>query len=320
MTESLVVTTTRMGTTITMQLVGHGMTASARAERAAAIARADQWFERVTDVCSRFDTRSELAQLSTRMHEAVKVSDLLYEAVGFALAVAEDSGGAFDPTVGHRLSALGFNRNYQSGKLVHAPFEVDPNATYRDVQLDREHRTITIHRPLILDLGAVAKGLAVDMAARELQPFENFAIDAGGDGYFGGTNAVGDPWSVGIRHPRLEGALLATVRVSNAAVCTSGDYERRSPVDPTRHHLMDPRAEVDATALASATVIAPTAMVSDALSTTAFVLGSGPGMAFLNAHDVDGLLVTPSIGRFETAGFLTVHRFDPPLAVGADER
>ena len=85
---------------------------------------------------------------------------------------------------------------------------------------------MTLHRPLLLDLGAVAKGLAIDMAARELQPFENFAIDAGGDLYFGGCNAAGEPWSVGIRHPRGDG-LLDTLRVSDAAVCTSGDYERR---------------------------------------------------------------------------------------------
>ncbi|MCX5768307.1 MAG: FAD:protein FMN transferase [Gemmatimonadetes bacterium] len=320
MTESLVVTTARMGTTVTIQIVGPGHTAIARAERSAAIARADRWFERVTDVCSRFDPRSELAQLSTRVGETVKVRDLLYEAVGFALAVAEDSGGAFDPTVGHRLSTLGFNRNYQSGTLVQTPFEVDPDATYRDVVLDRERRTITIRRPLVLDLGAVAKGLAVDMAARELQPFENFAIDAGGDGYFGGSNAAGEPWSVGIRHPRIEGTLIETVRVSNAAVCTSGDYERLSPVDPTRHHLIDPRAKVGATTVASATVIAPTAMVADAFSTTAFVLGAAPGLAFLNTHDVDGLLVTPSIERFETSGLRDVHRFDPPLVAGADER
>ena len=57
----------------------------------------------------------------------------------------------------------------------------DDDVTYRDVDVDLERRTITLRRPLVLDLGAVAKGLAVDAAARELQPFKDFAIDAGGD-------------------------------------------------------------------------------------------------------------------------------------------
>ena len=56
----------------------------------------------------------------------------------------------------------------------------------------------TLHRPLTLDLGAVAKGLAVDAAARELAPFRNFAIDAGGDLYLGGCNDHGERWTVGI--------------------------------------------------------------------------------------------------------------------------
>ena len=76
---------------------------------------------------------------------------------------------------------------------------------------------------MTLDLGAVAKGLAIDAAARELQPFGDFAIDAGGDLYLGGRNPDGAPWSVGIRHPRLDGRLIDSLRVSNKAVCTSGD-------------------------------------------------------------------------------------------------
>ena len=63
------------------------------------------------------------------------------------------------------------------------------------MRLDPDRRTITLRRPLTLDLGAVAKGLAVDMAARELEPFRDFAIDAGGDLYLGGSNPQGEPWS-----------------------------------------------------------------------------------------------------------------------------
>src|SRR5579871_6069718 len=119
------------------------------------------------------------------------------------------------------------------------------DATYRDVQIDAERRTITLRRPLTLDLGAVAKGLAVDTAARELNTFRDFAIDAGGDLYLGGCNPQGAPWSVGIRHPRRPGELIDSLRVSGKAVCTSGDYERVAPgdgdADSGGHHIVDPR-------------------------------------------------------------------------------
>ena len=154
------------------------------------------------------------------------------------------------------------------------------------MQLDPDRRTITLLRPLTLDLGAVAKGLAVDTAARELEPFKDFAIDAGGDLYLGGLNAQGEPWSVGIRHPRHEGELIARLRVSNQAVCTSGDYERLTPGATTahrnEHHILDPRTGASPRGVASATVVASGAMLADALATAAFVLGPEDGIELLN--------------------------------------
>ena len=95
---------------------------------------------------------------------------------------------------------------------------VEPSAdvSFRDVTIDETAQTVTLQRPLLLDLGAVAKGLAVDLAARELAPLRDFAIDAGGDLYLGGTNRDGQPWSIGIRHPRQPGACIAAVRVSES--------------------------------------------------------------------------------------------------------
>jgi thiamine biosynthesis lipoprotein len=227
---------------------------------------------------------------------------MLFEAVRFAVAVAAESGGAFDPTIGLAMERRGFDREHRTGEVVHTRIAAG-EASYLDVEVDDDERTITLRRPLLLDLGAVAKGLAIDMAARELQPFENFAIDAGGDLYFGGRNAVGQPWSVGIRHPR-EDSLLETLHLSDVAVCTSGDYERQTDAG---HHILDPRGGGSANAVASATVLAPSAMVADTLATASFVLGPIDGIALLERHGVEGLLVTPSLDRFSTSKFAPRH-------------
>jgi thiamine biosynthesis lipoprotein len=161
---------------------------------------------------------------------------------------------------------------------------------------------VTLLTPLVLDLGAVVKGLAIDLAARELEPFGDFAVDAGGDLYLGGRNGAGEAWSVGIRHPRKPGQLLTTLRVSDTAVCTSGDYERQAPADGD-HHILDARAGASATTVASATVIGPSAMVADAMSTAAFVLGPVDGMALLERHGLEGMLVTPALERHVTSGW-----------------
>ncbi|MFI5311384.1 MAG: FAD:protein FMN transferase [Gemmatimonadales bacterium] len=303
MSDAFVHTVSLMGTVVTFEVVGHGGDRQERIEREAGVERALEWFHRVSDCCSRFDERSEVRRLSAQIGVSVPVSDMLFEAVRFALAVAEESGGAFDPTVGLRMEALGFDREYRSGRVVRTALPLEPGVSYRDVRLDPELKTITLDAPLVLDLGAVAKGLAIDMAARELTPFEDFAIDAGGDLFFGGHNLEGAPWSVGIRHPRDEHELIETLNVSDVAVCTSGDYERRSPAAEAGHHILDPRSGDSAAALASVTVIAPAAMVADALSTAAFVLGPVKGLELLERHGVEGLMMTPALERFTTASY-----------------
>ena len=302
MSDTYVHTMSLMGTVVTMQVVGHGATSEQQRERSDAITRAFGWFHHVEAICSRFDAASELRQLSSHIGEPVVASPLLYHVLEFALAVAEESDGAFDPTVGRRMELLGFNHEYRSGVEVDTSDALTA-VSYRDVTLDQTARTITLTRPLLLDLGAVAKGLAIDMAVRELQPFENFAIDAGGDLFLGGHNTHDEPWRVGIRHPRDATSMIEHVRVSNVAVCTSGDYERRTPgssvvsAHANSHHVLDARAGASAELLASVTVIANSAMVADALATAAFALGPTAGVALLTRHGVDALLVTPSLER-----------------------
>lgn len=261
----------------------------------AAIDRAFGWFHEIEQCCTRFSEHSELMQLTRQPAVPLAASAILYEAVRFALLVAEESGGAFDPTVGHQMQARGFNREHRSGEIFRTAISPDHDVTYRDVLLDPDRRTITLRRPLTLDLGAVAKGLAVDTAARELQPFRDFAIDAGGDLYLGGSNPQGAPWSVGIRHPRRDGELIDSLNVSNQAVCTSGDYERGD-------HILNPRTGAPAHAVASATVVAPGAMLADALATAAFVLGPEEGIQLLHRMGVEGLIFTPDLERYQTRG------------------
>jgi thiamine biosynthesis lipoprotein len=293
-----------MGTVVTIDAVG--------VERDAAIDRAFEWFRLVEATCTRFEPQSELCQLTTRPGSAVTVSRLLFEAIRFAIGVAEASEGAFDPTIGATLQRRGFDREHRTG--LAAPVMVEPSdgVSFRDVTLDEEAQTVTLQRPLLLDLGAVAKGLAVDLAARELAPLGNFAIDAGGDLYLGGRNHDGESWSIGIRHPRQPGTCIAAVRVSDRAICTSGDYERQMPGQPTTpgartsgsdHHILDPRSGTSPVDTASVTVIAPSAMLADALATTAFVLGPDEGRKWLEHMGVEGLIVTSALGVIQTQGW-----------------
>ena len=295
-------TSVLMGTFVTIEVSGDRAAQQHAIDTGERVERAFEWFRRIEECCNRFDGRSELRQLTRQIGVAVPVSAILFEAVRFAVAVAEETGGAFDPTVGFQMERIGFNQEYRTGKTVRTDLASGGPASYRDVRLDRGRRTIALVRPLILDLGAVAKGLAIDMAARDLQACGSYAIDAGGDLYLGGCRPDGTPWSVGIRHPRRDAELIDAVRVSNRAVCTSGDYERRSSGEGGGHHILDPRTGTSVNNVASVTVVAPTAMLADAVATAAFVLGPADGIRLFDRLGVDGLILSPALERFATRG------------------
>jgi thiamine biosynthesis lipoprotein len=287
--ESAVHTEVVMDTTVSIRLVD--------GDRDDALARAFGWFHAIEQSCSRFDLDSEVQALARSPGVPFQASDILFEATRFALALAEETDGAFDPTIGLRMEKRGFNREYRRGNAVDTTVATE-DATYRDVHMNEVTRTIRLDKPVLLDLGAVAKGFAVDMAAQELRPLENFAIDAGGDLYLGGHNERGERWTVGIRHPRMDAQMIESLLVSNAAVCTSGDYLRRTADHGA--HILDPTKNVAAAGLASVTVVAPLAMVADGLATAAFVLGAERGVALLERHGVQGLLVTTDLERIRT--------------------
>ena len=277
-----------MGTVVTIQVAGPRFDDQLTH-------RAFEWFRGIESTCTRFDPTSELMQLSSRVGEAVSVSTILFQAIQFALAVAKESGGAFDPTVGHLMENYGFNTHHRSGKIIRTEVTSAAGVSYRDVLVDSDRGTVTLQRPLVLDLGAVAKGLAIDLAARELKPLENFAVDAGGDLYLAGVNHDGKPWTIGIRHPYVDNELLGSISVSDRAVCTSGNYERPD-------HILDARTGKPTNRAASVTVVGATAMLADALATAAFVLGPEEGIQLLGRLGVEGIIFSASLERYATPG------------------
>ena len=284
-----------MDTAITTELVHEPGDTTAHA----AVDQALGWFAEVERRCSRFDPASELSQLCATSDTAIEVSPLLYTAIQFACLVAESTEGAFDPTIGAALARAGFARNYVTGE-ERVPSSDIGAASWRDLVLDDDAHTVRLLRPLLLDLGAVAKGMAIDLAAESLRAYPGFAIDAGGDLYLGGASADG-PWLVGIAHPRKPGELATRVELRDLAVCTSGDYERRST---SATHILDARAGTSAVGLASVSVIAPGAMVADALGTAAFALGADVGWQFLEDQSgIEALLILETGEARPTSGW-----------------
>lgn len=259
----------------------------------------------VESACSRFDSESELVQLiQTPAGRHVQVSPILFQTLQFAVEVAKWTDGKFDPSIGARMETLGFNRHYLTGESVDWQEATDSSATFRDIELNPTEQTVCLQRPMKLDLGAVAKGLAVDLAVQHLKPFElhGSVVDAGGDLYASGVNGDGEPWEVGIRHPMERDRTIYTLSISDAAVCTSGTYERRSPLNPEVHHLLNAQSQTSAAGLLSGTAVGPVTMMADALSTAAFLYPPGEAISMLAEAGLEGIFIAEDMSVQMTVG------------------
>ena len=131
------------------------------------------------------------------------------------------------------------------------------------------------HPGMQLDFGGIGKEYAVDRAAaicRE-QGIEHGLVDLGGDIKIIGPHADGRPWSVGLRHPRKPGALMATVMVYAGAVASSGDYERCIVVDGQRYsHVLSPKTGWPVAGLAGLSVLAEQCVIAGSACTISMLM------------------------------------------------
>ena len=280
-----------MGTLVSIQVVGNEDLDTIEL----AIEKAFSAMSFVESMCSRFDEQSALRELCRHPGEWMKVPDVLFETLRLALTMSELTDGLFDPTIGNLLEQHGFNTHYLSGDALGVYPMTGETVSFRDVTLDEETRSVYLQKPLLLDLGAVAKGFAVDLAAKELSLFNGFVINAGGDLYLHGCDPSGENWTVGIQHPQEKEAMIAWLKITNAAVCTSGTYERKSPLNQEIHHLINPATGNSTKGLLSCTVIAPFAMLADAVSTAALVLGKDHALDFVDEVELDALCIDDSL-------------------------
>lgn len=266
----------------------------------AAVERAFMAFRKVEDACSRFRPDSELMEACRQIGVSVPVSPYVFEPLNFALEMAEWTEGLFDPTVGKTMEEYGFNRHYLTGEV--ADSSSDASVTYRDIVLDERNRTLYLRKPMVIDLGAVAKGFAIDLAAQELKRFERFAVNAGGDLFAGGTDDRRNVWKIGIRHPLHKEQIIRTVDISNEAICTSGSYERKSGIAEDVHHIVHPRMKTSPNDWISVSIIAPFAMMADAVSTAAFLMKEEDATRRIEQAELKGIFLTPGLEITKVGG------------------
>jgi thiamine biosynthesis lipoprotein len=168
---------------------------------------------------------------------------------------------------------------------------------YRKIKIDHDARTVMLEKPgMRISLGGIAKGYAVDAAARVLRDegLDAFLVQAGGDLYVRGKKPDGSRFRVGVRDPRGRDSTdyFAMLEVEDHAFSTAGDYERGFVKDGRRyHHIIDPRTGFPATASRSVTIWAGDAFTADAVDDAVFILGPEKGLRLVESLDDVGAVI-----------------------------
>ena len=229
----------------------------------------------VDAACSRFREDSEIERLHRDAGRAVEVTPLLAEALAVALRAARLTGGLVDPTVGAAVCSLGYDRDFaavtdgESGSAVPAP-------GWHRVLLDGT--TVVLPKGIRLDLGATAKALAADHAARTIarRTGAGVLVNLGGD-----VSIAGDPppggWRVAIADDHSVAAARpdVTVTLRSGGLATSGTAVRQwRRGSRTVHHIVDPRTgDVPEPCWRTVSVAAKSCVDANTASTAAIVLG-----------------------------------------------
>ncbi|MGB9700232.1 MAG: FAD:protein FMN transferase [Thermodesulfobacteriota bacterium] len=260
-----------------------------------ALEEAFQEMEKIDRLMSSYRADSEVSELNRQAgKKACRVSADTLRVMERAIYFSRLSGGAFDITIAPLLRLWDFKQ--QKIPAAEQIKKALKKIGYQKINIKPAASEVFLSDPgMAIDLGAIAKGYAVDQACTALvkRGVANYLVNAGGDLRTQGWKEKGQPWIIGLQHPRVKDALIAKVHLSAAALATSGDYEKFFIKNGERyHHLLNPLTGQPSHQCQSVTVMAPSAIDADALATSVFILGPDQGFALIGKlSDIHALIV-----------------------------
>ena len=289
-----------MGTAVSVHLWSEDAQAGQRA-----LEEVFQEAARIDRLMSTYKDDSEISKINREAAQRpVPAGEELFGLVQRALDISVLTRGAFDIT----FDSVGQHYDFRARQRPDAQTLAAERAhiNYQLVKLDRAAGTIEfLEDGVRINLGGIAKGYVVERGIEILRHrgVRHAIVTAGGDSRLLGDRR-GRPWMVGIRDPRKDGEVAISVPLADEAISTSGDYERYFDEDGIRyHHIIQPSTGQPASGVHSATVFGPDAVITDALSTSVFVMGVERGLSLIGTLPDYESIVIDAAGRvFYSAG------------------
>ena len=268
----------------------------------------------INEACSRFRPDSELTLLNRGHGCPTRASELFLEAIEAALYAARATRGVVDPTLGRAMGAIGYDRDFeaisQNGR-AHQPLPTTGPGRWREIRLNRRARTVQVPGDVELDLGATAKALAADRAARRVHEAigGGVLVNVGGDlSIAGSAPAAGWLVYVADNHAAPSPTGGQAVRVAGGGLATSSTTVRRwATSDGPRHHIVDPASGDSAAEVWRTVSVAAGSCVDANVASTAAIVHGRAAPEWLGDLGLPSRLVA-SDGRVTRVGGWPVER------------
>ncbi len=276
-----------MGTQVTIKLESN---TKQQAEQCAK--NAFNEINRIELLLSTYKADSEISQINSHAAQnPVNISDETFSLLQLAIKYSKISHGAFD--ISYESIGYQYDLRKKSKPSDDNIQRLLPAINYQHIVLN--YPSVFFKHPNVkINLGGIGKGYAIEKASQLLKQcgISEGIISAGGDSKIIGDHH-GKEWIIGIQHPRKKNELALRIPLSNIAISTSGDYERYYIDNGKRiHHIINPKTGKPSTRSWSASVIGDNATITDALSTTTFILGEKEGLELINSiAGVDAIII-----------------------------
>ena len=266
-------------------------------DAAAAVTAAFAEVKKVHNTMSRFREGSDVWNINTsEAGQMVAVSEGTFRVIEESIRISKMTDGAFDITILPLMTMWRTARRQNELPTNEEIAAVRTLVNWRYIMLDTANFAVGLEKAgMGIDLGGIAKGYAISMAAAALEKYgiKSAMINAGGDIYLLGKPLRREWWRIGIEDPREKGKIFASLDLRDEAVVTSGDYRWYFIIGDQRfHHIIDPRSGLPVEKMQSVTIVAPDATFADGLSTAIFVLGYKEGIKLADELGIEAIIIS----------------------------
>ena len=266
---------------------------SSKSDADTILADAQKKVNELSNRLSRQISSISIAKLNSANGEPVTLDDDAYNALKQAVELAKFTNGAFDPTTAVLSDLWGIGTDSPTVPSDEQINEALTHIGYENIVFLEDNQVKLLNGAKV-DLGGIGKGYATDLITKDISTPILASLGGNIGAYGENPNSDNGLWSIGLADPDNNSSYIASVKIKDLSIVTSGDYERYFEQNGIRyHHIFDPKTGYPAqNELRAVTVIDENSTRADALTTALFVMGLDEGIKFCKNNNINAVFIT----------------------------